>query len=260
MEYIYGDDDNDDDFEEWKNDLPYIATLIPEKQKRNIENLSDNETQIQLENILETTLPGGLVNLSGEKSSFLSGQIQIYNENARDTDTIKTTETENDKSRHSRATGLIGTTQDRALYIVQSEKEYETSLKIDQDNAATVKKGEDLKLKALEIQKARASRVIPEPGVFDEATGVIPIRHPTLGNASRIFPSDATMNIVYDWVGSLSPYPLYFKLCNFVCNCAQPSETVSRNTLSILNVLEIEEGLPFEECQEISCPGFKMDI
>ena len=72
---------------------------------------------------------------------------------------------------------------------MQSEKEYETSLKIDQDKAATVKKGEDLKLKAaLEIQKVRASRVIPEPRVFDEATAVIAIRHPTLGNVSRIFP------------------------------------------------------------------------
>ena len=95
---------------------------------------------------------------------------------------------------------------------------------------------------------------------FDEAAGVTAIRHPTLVNVSRIFPSDATMNIVYDWVGSLPPYPLYFKLCNFVCNCAQPSETVSKYTLSILNVVEIEEGLPFEESQEISCPGFNMDI
>ena len=155
---IFDGDDDDDDFEEWENGLPDIATLIPEKQKRSIENLSDNETQIQLENILETTLPVGLVNLSGEKSSFSSGQSQIYNENARDTDTIKTTEIENYKSRHSRTTGLIGTTQDRALYFVQSGKEHETSLKIDQDKAATVKKkDEDLKLKALEIQKARAS-------------------------------------------------------------------------------------------------------
>ena len=72
---------------------------------------------------------------------------------------------------------------------MQSEKEYETSLKIDQDKAATVKKDEDLKLKpALEIQKVRASQVIPEPRVFDEATAVIAIRHPTLGNVSRIFP------------------------------------------------------------------------
>ena len=84
---------------------------------------------------------------------------------------------------------------------------------------------------------------------FDEAAGVTAIRHPTLVNVSRIFPSDATMNIVYDWVGSLPPYPLYFKLCNFVCSCAQPSETVSKYTLSILNVVEIEEGLPFEESQ-----------
>ena len=93
-----------------------------------------------MENILETTLPVGLVNLSWEKSSFSSRQSQIYNENARDTDTIKTTEIENGKSCHSRTIGLIGTTQDRALYLVQSEKEYETSLKIDQDNATIVKK------------------------------------------------------------------------------------------------------------------------
>ena len=92
------------------------------------------------------------------------------------------------------------------------------------------------------------------------ATGVIAIRHPTLGNVSRVFPSGATLNIGYDWVGSLSPYPLNFKLCNFACNCAQPGETVFKYTLSILNVVEIEEELPFEESQEISCPGFSMDI
>ena len=68
------------------------------------------------------------------------------------------------------------------------------------------------------------------------------------------------MKIVYDCFGSLSPYPLYFRLCNFVCNCAQPSESVSKYTLSILNVVEIEEGLPFEESREISWPGFNADI
>lgn len=90
------------------------------------------------------------------------------------------------------------------------------------------------------------------PGVFDEATGLIAIRYPTLWNVGRIFSLDAVMKIVYDCFGSLSPYPLYFRLCNFVCNCAQPSESVSKYTLSILNVVEIEEGLPFEESREIS--------
>ena len=41
---IFDGDDDDDDFEEWENALPDIATLIPKKQKRSIENLSDNKT------------------------------------------------------------------------------------------------------------------------------------------------------------------------------------------------------------------------
>ena len=46
----------------------------------------------------------------------------------------------------------------------------------------------------LEIQKVRASQVIPDRGVFDEPTGLIAICHSTLGNVTHVFSSDATCN------------------------------------------------------------------
>ena len=83
------------------------------------------------------------------------------------------------------------------------------------------------------------------------------IRHPALATRRRIFRGDAKMNNVYDWVGSLSPEPMFFK---FFCNntAAIPSsDAASKYALTTLNMEEVDEPLYFEDDKEITVKGFQ---
>ena len=41
---------------------------------------------------------------------------------------------------------------------------------------------------------------------------MVSVRHPTLGILQRSFTQQATVSALYDWVGLLNDYPIYFKL------------------------------------------------
>ena len=65
------------------------------------------------------------------------------------------------------------------------------------------------------------------------------------------------MNNVYDWVGSLSPEPIFFK---FFCNKTAgipPSDAASRYALTTFNMDEVDELLYFEDDKEITVKGFQ---
>ena len=82
------------------------------------------------------------------------------------------------------------------------------------------------------------------------------LRHPVLATRRRIFRSDAKMNNVYDWVGSLSPEPMFFK---FFCNntaAIPPSDAASKYALTTLNMEEAHEPF-FEDDKEIKVKGFQ---
>ena len=68
------------------------------------------------------------------------------------------------------------------------------------------------------------------------------------------------MNNVYDWMGSLSPEPMYFKLSCGRSSLIPPSPPVLNVTLTILNMTEVKEPLPFEEDEEITMTGFQEKI
>ena len=74
----------------------------------------------------------------------------------------------------------------------------------------------------------------------------MPIRHSALATRRRIFRSDAKMNNVYDWVGSLSAEPMFLK---FFCNnsaAIPPSVAASKYALTTRNMEELDEPLYFE--------------
>ena len=98
---------------------------------------------------------------------------------------------------------LIGTTTVRQGI----QREIQTS----NDESLIAEQEKDEKRDRIERQQIRKNRVPQEPDVQDDHI-VISIRHPALATRHRIFRDDAKMNNVYDWVGSLSPEPMFQKI------------------------------------------------
>ena len=58
------------------------------------------------------------------------------------------------------------------------------------------------------------SWLIPKPDLQEDHV-VVSVRHATRGIVRRLFLAEHTMNVVYDWIGSLQKLPVYFNLINF---------------------------------------------
>ena len=86
---------------------------------------------------------------------------------------------------------------------------------------------------------------------------MISVRHPNIGVLRRIFPASGTMNSVYDWVGSLSCFPMHFMLFANQDKPLRPEEKATRYEGVFLKMVDTEESVWFEEDQEISCAGYE---
>ena len=76
------------------------------------------------------------------------------------------------------------------------------------------------------------------------------MRHPELGTQCRQFREDSTTNSVHDWIGSLSPEPMYFGLFpKFHSDAVLPSADVNLYDKTVLNVGFLTDFKPidFEE-------------
>ena len=147
---------------------------------------------------------------------------------------------------------LIGTTTERQRIQREIQNSYDESLIADQEKDEK----QDRIERSLSLQQIRKNRVPQEPDIQEDHI-VMPIRHSALATRRRIFRSDAKMNNVYDWVGSLSPEPMFFK---FFCNntaAIPPSDAASKYALTTLNMEEVDEPLYFEDDKEITVKGFQ---
>lgn len=77
------------------------------------------------------------------------------------------------------------------------------------ERAIRVAREESEELK--QLRRRRELRVTREPEDHEEHT-VIAVGHTTLGNVTRKFETDSTMNVIYGWVGSLNLWLKYFTL------------------------------------------------
>ena len=65
------------------------------------------------------------------------------------------------------------------------------------------------------------------------------------------------MNSVYDWIGSLSPEPMYFGLFpKFHSDPVLPSTDVKLYDKTVINVGVLTDPIEFEEDQEITMYGY----
>ena len=64
------------------------------------------------------------------------------------------------------------------------------------------------------------------------------------------------MNSVYDWVGSLADYPMYFQLCVFPNTEVKPTDSVQKYSGTSLHMIELDEPLRLEDEGEVTWLGF----
>ena len=147
---------------------------------------------------------------------------------------------------------LIGTTTERQRIQREIQNSYDKSLIADQEKDEKRDRIE----RSLLLQQIRKNRVQQKSDIQQDHI-VTSIRHPALATRRRTFRGDAKMNKVYDWVGSLSPEPMFFK---FFCNNTDAiprSDTASKYALTTLNTEEVDEPLYFEDDKEITVKGFQ---
>ena len=167
---------------------------------------------------------------------------------------------------------LIGLSEEREQRTKKIDLAYQESLKADElktvtskeENHNTINFEPDLDVieksninneEATRIRSARCKRVLPEPSASEEKF-MVSVRHPTLGILQRSFTQQATVNALYDWVGSLNDYPIYFKLVYLSTELKSTERLVSYRN-SVLNVSECIEPVRFEEEKEVTCAGYK---
>ena len=167
---------------------------------------------------------------------------------------------------------FIGSSEEREQLIKEIDLAYQESLKADElktvtskeENHNTINFDPDLDVieksninneEATRIRNARCKRVFPELSASEEKF-MVSVRHPTLGKLQRLFTQQATVSALYDWVGSLNDYPIYFKLVH-LSKELKPTERLASYRNSVLNVSECIEPVRFEEEEEATCAGYK---
>ena len=156
---------------------------------------------------------------------------------------------------------LIGTNAERKSLNEEIAAAYEESLCVDKlkdkekhDKQQKIINQEN---KAKELQLARQYRIPSEPQLSEEHV-VISVRHISAGTIRRIFPSAAKVNSIYDWVGSVALFPMFFQLmCPPVNAPISPSDSVKFYSSCVLNMSETDGPIPLEEECEVAWFGFK---
>ena len=136
------------------------------------------------------------------------------------------------------------------LKTVTSKEENHNAINFDPDVDVTKKSNTNNNDEATRIRNARCKRVLPEPSASEEQF-IVSVRHPTLGILRRSFTQQATVSALYDWVGSLNDYPIYFKLV-YLPTELKPTERLASCRNSALNVSECIDPVRFEEEEEVT--------
>ena len=166
-------------------------------------------------------------------------------------------------SHQEHQSSLIGSSNERAELHSEIARSFEASLMNDiaVERKKTLKKAEENKTeerqqKALKLQEKRKLRVQTESNNLEKTVNLA-VCHPELRTHRRQFREDSTMNSVYDWIGSLSPEPMYFGLFpKLHSDPVLPSADVKLYDKTVLNVGILTDPIDFEEDQEMTMHGY----
>ena len=143
-------------------------------------------------------------------------------------------------SGNQRGGSLIGSTEERNRFFKELKKQVAMSEAADRGKEQKKKETEQRNKEKVEenihvareeseeleqLRRRREFRVPREPEDHKEQTA-ISVRHTTLGNVTRKFKTDATMNMVYDWVGLLCLLPKYFNLSTLPLKPIYPDQNI----------------------------------
>ena len=158
------------------------------------------------------------------------------------------TDSENEEDIHipvptSVAEDAFGTSSEcNSLLSKQSDK-HSDSLANEQEKDAEI---EEMYLKQSEegpneiLCKLQAASVPAEP-YPDEDSIMVSVRHVSLGLQTRRFSTSNRICSIYDWVGSLSPYPSCFKLSTCDIAYLDPNMPVTLVDKTLIRMAEITE-------------------
>ena len=104
------------------------------------------------------------------------------------------------------------------------------------------------------LMEQRKARLIPESDLLEDHV-VVSVRHTTRGIARWLLLAEHTMNVVYDWIGSLQELRMYLNLINFKGDILKTFESVG-DVKSVLNMAECNNPPSLEEDEEITMSGF----
>ena len=140
---------------------------------------------------------------------------------------------------HGHTSGLIGSVSERSNLRQQQDVEYLQSLTKDQEKENEKRKElqsiQDKVKDEQDLHRARLAKVVYEPDM-NEPHVTVSVRHVTLGVKTRRFPLSCLISSIYDWVGSLSPYPAHFTLSSCNMPSLDPSLPVTLVDRALVNM------------------------
>ena len=157
---------------------------------------------------------------------------------------------------------LLGTNKERDILRNEIDRAYCESLAKDMEKEKIDEKYKQSKSEQIfnnrentaVLMEQRKWRLIPEPGLLEDHV-VVSVRYTTRGIVWWLFLAEHTINVVYDWIGSLQELPMYFNLINFKGDILKPFERVG-DVKSVLNIAEFDNLPSLEKDEEITISGF----
>ena len=118
---------------------------------------------------------------------------------------------------------LLGTNEERDILRNEIDSAYCKSSAKDMEKEKTNEKYKQSKSEqifnnrenAAVLMEQRKSRLIPELDLLEDHV-VVSVRHTTRGIVRGLFLAEHTMNVVYDWIGSLQEFSMYFNLIDLL--------------------------------------------
>lgn len=146
----------------------------------------------------------------------------------------------------SPTTGLIGSSEERLALNNDISHAYEESLQIDREKDNIKRTDVDNQNRKEELRESREHLVPDEPDLFSPHIVVL-VRHQQYGIVKRIFPEEVNMSSVYHWIGSLSPNPENFSLCESPDVAILPNRPVAqvKSVLCMQTYEEVEKNGTF---------------
>mgnify|MGYP002803975490 FL=1 len=142
------------------------------------------------------------------------------------------------------SSSLLGSSSERKKIREEQDKEFHESLLLDQfadfEKEQEIERMTNEVKKSDSIYKSRCERVPEEPSINDQHA-MVSVRHVTLGVVSRRFSRSCLISSLYDWIGSLSSYPVHFNLSSPGISKLHPTSSITLVDRALVSMAECDD-------------------